>query len=187
MRRPEIDDHPVIYQWRNDPSNKPWFVDEEPISLESHLAWYERMVTDPSERFYVVDALVEPEGLERLAQPLLIGTTGLCYINWRNRTADYTRLLIGRTIYRGHGFGKEIEFLLMDYAFNYLNLHKMGGGLFSYNEAALALHAWLGFKKEGLLREQIFKGGTYRDLVIIGLLADEFRERERSLREELNL
>lgn len=42
------------------------------------------------------------------------------------------------------------------------------------NEASLALMRRLGFTEEGRLREHVFFAGRHHDLVLMGLLADEF-------------
>jgi RimJ/RimL family protein N-acetyltransferase len=124
--------------------------------------------------------------LKPLVSPLLIGTIGFRLIDWRNRTAEYLWLLL-KSEYRNKGFGKEAEFLLMSYAFDHLNLNKIWLYIFPDNIPARKLHAWTGFKDEGLLRQQVFKGGRYIDLLRIGLLAEEFRARELKLGEEVGL
>lgn len=194
LRRPEcISDHELIVAWRNDPASKPFFFEEEPISLESHLVWYEGVKSDPSQRYFVIESLVSPAGdtgvgeHASLEKPLPVGTIGLLHIDPRNRSAEFGRLLVGRPEYRRGGFAREAEFLLMNFAFNYLNLHKMWAEVIAGNEAALGLYREFGFVEEGVLRQQIFKGGRYVDIVRIGLLAEDFRELEPSLREATGL
>lgn len=174
-------EHEVIIDWRNDPANKPWFVEEEPITLHSHLAWWDRVRQDPSQRFYLIEVWYGDGTSSEL-----IGTTSLFDIDWRSRTANYGRLLIHEN-YRGQGYGLEAEFLLLDYAFNHLNLNKIWSEIFAYNEAALKLHEKTGFKIEGVLHQHVYKGGEYVDLVRIGLLAKEFSVYEGALRKELGL
>jgi len=178
LRRPEGRGahHETLVAWRNDPQIKALFVEEEPISLDSHLAWFDRVAKDASQRFYVIEALIKAGTQDtKLDPPILIGTTSLLHIDWRNRTAEYGRFLIGLPEYRGGGYGKEAEYLLMNYAFNHLNLNKVWGDVIVGNDVVLNLHRQTGFKKEGLLRQQIFKNGEYADVLRIGLLAEEFR------------
>lgn len=173
-------EHEMLVAWRNDPANKPFFIEEEPISLDSHLAWWDKVRQDPCQRFYLIEALDDPDG------GVLIGTTSLFDIDWRNGTANYGRLLI-YTPYRGKGYGLEAEYLLLDYAFNHLNLNKIWSEIFEYNDVALDLHQKTGFVIEGMFRQHVFKDGEYVDLVRIGLLAEEFGAIETQLREELRL
>lgn len=194
LRRPECaGDHELIVAWRNDPASKPFFFTEEPISLESHLSWYDAMKTDPSQHYFVIESLVSPAvdaGVGEnasLETPLPIGTIGLLHIDPRNRSAEFGRLLVGRPEYRRGGFAREAEFLLMDFAFNDLNLHKVWAEVIVGNEAALSLYRTFGFVEEGVLRQQIFKDGRYVDIVRVGLLAEDFRDLETSLREAIGL
>jgi len=190
LRRPENrgKDHEVIVAWRNDPWIKSFFFEEEPISLDSHLVWYDKVAQDPSQRYYVVDALIQAGTSDtHLDPPILIGTTSLLHIDWRNRTAEYGRLLIGHPEYRGGGYGKEAEYLLLDYAFNHLNLNKVWGDVIVGNEVVLNLHRKTGCKEEGILKQQIFKQGKYLDLVRVAWLAEEFRALQPELQRSLGL
>ena len=194
LRRPEcISDHELIVAWRNAPGSKPFFFGDEPISLESHLSWYDGTKTGPGQHYFVIESLVSPAGdtgvgeNALLEKPLPIGTIGLLHIDPRNRSAEFGRLLVGRPEYRRGGFAREAEFLVMDFAFNYLNLHKVWAEVIVGNEAALSLYRKFGFVEEGVLRQQIFKDGRYVNIVRIGLLAEDFHELEPSLREATGL
>ena len=178
FRRPESrgTDHETLVRWRNDPSVKRLFFEEEPISLDSHLAWYDKVSQDPTQRFYVIDALVQPDPLASPCDPpLLIGSISLANIDWRNRTAEWGRFLIGHPDYLGGGYGKEAGFLLMDYAFGHLNMNKIWSDVIAGNAIVLSVLRLLGFKEEGVLRQQVFKGGRYIDVVRLGLVARDFR------------
>lgn len=54
--------------------------------------------------------------------------------------------------------------------------HKCEARVFAHNEASLALHRRLGFVEEGCLRDHVFLTGRHHDLVILGMLADEFAQ-----------
>jgi diamine N-acetyltransferase len=190
FRRPELEgpDHSMVVEWRNDPEIKKYFYEEEPLSLDSHLHWYAGVSRDPSQRYYMVDALMAPDRSDTvLDPPVRIGTIGLSHIDWRSRTAEYGRLLVGPVEYRGGGYGREMEYLLLDYAFNHLNLHKIWSEVLAGNEAPLRLHRWTGFTEEVVLREQVFKDGRHQDVVRIGIFAEDFAARRDDMREALGL
>lgn len=190
FRRPELEgaDHQLVVAWRNDPEIKQYFYEEEPLSLDSHLQWYAAVNGDSSQRYYMVDALMTPDRSDRLLdEPVPIGTIGLNHIDWRNRTAEYGRLLVGPVEYRGGGYGREMEYLILDYAFGHLNLHKIWSEILAGNEAPMRLHRWTGFTEEGVQRDQVFKDGRYQDVVRIGILSDEFAARRDDMREALGL
>jgi RimJ/RimL family protein N-acetyltransferase len=78
------------------------------------------------------------------------------------------------------GLGQEATRLLLDYAFNLLNLHNVMLGTFSFNERALRCYQKVGFREFGRRREARLLGGRWYDLVFMDLLAPEFRERYAS-------
>ncbi len=105
----------------------------------------------------------------------LIGTVGLHDIDYINRAADIS-VIIGEKQYLGKGIGKEAVSLLIDHAFTTLNLNKITAGAIEANKASCGLFKSLGFKKEGLLRGQIYLHGDYRNVVKFGLLSKEYKK-----------
>jgi RimJ/RimL family protein N-acetyltransferase len=59
--------------------------------------------------------------------------------------------------------------LLVGFAFSRLNLRKLLCEVVEPNPAALALYERLGFVEEGRLRRQAFRGGSYRDVLLLAL------------------
>ena len=53
------------------------------------------------------------------------------------------------------------------------------------NEAALKAQAAAGFRREGYLRRHAFKEGEFHDVVILGILAEEWAERRGKVLEDL--
>lgn len=103
----------------------------------------------------------------------LIGTVGLHQIDFINRNADIS-IVIGEKKYWKKGFGKEAGALIIDHAFNMLNLHKLTAGMVEENMASYNLFVSLGFEKEGVYKEQVFLHGKYRNIVKLGLPKKEF-------------
>ncbi|MFE4874656.1 GNAT family N-acetyltransferase, partial [Streptomyces sp. NPDC056682] len=55
--------------------------------------------------------------------------------------------------------------------------HKCLAAVLAHNEASLALFRGLGFTEEGRLREHVFFAGRHHDLVMMGMLVNEFDRR----------
>lgn len=102
-----------------------------------------------------------------------IGITSLVNIDWKNRNAECI-IDIGEKEYWGQGFGKESLSLLLQYAFLELNLKRVGLKVYSFNERAINLYTNLGFSKEGEIRENIFRNGSWYNTIIMGLLSEEY-------------
>lgn len=78
---------------------------------------------------------------------------------------------------RSHGYGREAMTLLLDFAFDRINLHKVWLEVFARNTAAIALYEKLGFQRDGVLREDVFRDGEYLDMYLMAILDREWRGR----------
>ncbi|MFM9703006.1 MULTISPECIES: GNAT family N-acetyltransferase [Streptomyces] len=79
--------------------------------------------------------------------------------------------------HRRKGYAAEAVVMLLRFMFAERRYHKCEARIFAHNEASLALHRRLGFVEEGRLRDRVFLAGRHRDLVVMGMLADEFAQR----------
>lgn len=102
-----------------------------------------------------------------------VGACFLDSIDWVNRTSDLG-VYVGDRDMQGKGVGKVACLLLLDYAFNGLNLRRVGLEVVSFNEAAVQLYETLGFVREGAARQRYKINGKAHDVVYFGMLADEF-------------
>lgn len=112
-------------------------------------------------------------GLERHEDRRLIGTCGLFRWNksWRN-------CVIGYEILRechGRGYMREALAEVLDYGFNAMHLHRIQAEMHPDNRASIGLATRLGFRFEGVHREQAFWCGRYHDLQCYSLLECEWR------------
>lgn len=86
-------------------------------------------------------------------------------------------LLIGRSEDRGKGLGREAMFLLQRHLFDDLGVHKLRTLVVADDARAVAYNRAVGFVEEGRLRQHRFLQGAWRDMLAMGLLAEEFRSR----------
>ena len=69
--------------------------------------------------------------------------------------------------------------LLMAWAFEDAGAHRGWLDCKDYNDRALHVYESLGLQREGLLRETLFVDGKYENLVVLGILENEWRERNK--------
>lgn len=105
----------------------------------------------------------------------LIGTVGLMDIDNINRSAELG-IFIGEEEYRSNGYGSEAIKLILDYGFNYLNLHRIYLNLLSANERAHKCYIKCGFKDAGREREAVYLNGKYYDGILMDILKGEFEK-----------
>ena len=106
----------------------------------------------------------------------IIGETGLLRIFPPWRTADLSMIIWERE-YWGKGYGKEIAKLIMDYAFNDVNIHRLSIGVVGFNENSIKFWKSVGFKEEGRQIEGYYKNGKYSDFNMMYILEDEYRKK----------
>ena len=102
-----------------------------------------------------------------------IGVTSLINIDTKNRNAECI-IDIGEKEYWGKGYGTEALKMLLEYAFLELNLHRVSLRVFSFNESAIHIYNKIGFRKEGIMRESIYRNGKWHDIIIMGVLKREY-------------
>jgi len=171
LRAIERDDLQRCYDWMNDEQLTATLAHRYPFSLAREADWIERATRgqDPSELSLAI-CLVQGDRH--------IGSCGLVQVDRDNRTATLG-IFIGERDCRGQGFGEDAVRALCRFAFDEMNLHKIRLDVYATNPGALKTYERVGFRREGLLRQEIFRSGSYVDVIRMGLLAKEFGLRSR--------
>lgn len=166
IRAIEEADLSLIAQWRNNPEVYEYFYEYLPVSVRQQRGWWEKQLSDSSELNFVISNLDDTP----------IGTVSIYHWDRRNRKAEWGRLIIADTKMRSTGIGSEIEALILEYSFEHMNLHKLYCEVLCSNEKVAAMHERFGFVKEGVLREHVFKAGSYADVTVLSMTEDEYKK-----------
>lgn len=102
-----------------------------------------------------------------------IGVMGLHDIDWPNRNAT-TGALIGEKQYWGKGYGTDAKMILLNYAFNTLNLHTVSSSVIAFNKRSLGYSSHCGYKIDGVCRACIFREGRYWDRVMLSVMKKDW-------------
>lgn len=73
-----------------------------------------------------------------------------------------------------NGYCTEAATTMIDFAFSQLEYHKISARHMSINSSSGRVLKKLGMKKEGCLRQDYMRSGERHDIVVYGLLKDEF-------------
>jgi diamine N-acetyltransferase len=165
LRPVERADLVQIREWANDPELRRLTGEVKPMTPAGAEAFLEKVYNDPDRVWFIVashqnDTPIGEAGLLRMFPP------------WR--TTDLT-LIIGEKDARGKGYGTEAIDLLLDYAFGYLNFHRVAVGVVGFNTDALRFYENVGFRREGVQRDGYYYDHKYHDFVMMSILEDEYR------------
>ena len=75
---------------------------------------------------------------------------------------------------RGKGYAGEAIALLLEYAFDTMNLNRVHLRVYADNARAIACYERLGFSLEGTLRQHGYHAGRYVDVLCMGILRGEW-------------
>lgn len=103
----------------------------------------------------------------------VIGRCRLFGVNHIDRNA-MLGVFIGDKRRWNHGLGGEAVSLLLEYAFNLLNLDSVMLGALDFNTRALSCYRRLGFREIGRRRRARMIAGRHYDVVLMDMLAEEF-------------
>jgi diamine N-acetyltransferase len=148
----------LCLQWINDQGLTQYLSMYLPSSKESEGEWFDNMNKSKNDIVLFIETIKN--------RP--IGIIGLHKIDWKDRNAEHG-IFIGEKDCWSKGYGKDAHMILLNYAFNTLNLHKICSSAVAFNERSLRYHLSCGYRIEGKRRKQVYKKGKYHDLVLFGL------------------
>jgi RimJ/RimL family protein N-acetyltransferase len=103
----------------------------------------------------------------------LLGFVRIEGIEWTHGTCSL-KLAIGDQAERGKGYGSDALGLILRFAFRELNLRRVSLDSFEYNQRAIHSYEKAGFIHEGRRREFLFREGRRWDLIFMGILREEW-------------
>jgi RimJ/RimL family protein N-acetyltransferase len=116
--------------------------------------------------------------IRALPEDRLIGFVDLAGFDQTAHSA-WVAIGIGEPEYRGRGLGSEAMLLLVRYAFEQLNLHRINLTVFEYNLPAIRSYEKCGFVHEGRQRGFLNRDERRWDLLYMGLLKDDWLAQQR--------
>lgn len=154
-----------IVKWRNAKSVVENFIYRTPLTEQAHLNWYEtRIKTGEVAQFIIVDEQSKTD----------VGSVYLRDIDKQNRKCEFG-IFIGDENCRGKGIGSAAAKLILDYAFDVLNMNKVFLRVFAFNERAIKSYEKAGFKIEGTFKQDVIIDGVAYDMVFMGVTLEEWK------------
>ncbi|MCA8967592.1 MAG: GNAT family N-acetyltransferase [Kofleriaceae bacterium] len=160
----DVDD---ILGWVNDPEiigNIAAFSGHA-FTREQELTWVRSVRVSRTE---VVFSILAAAGGHYLGQ------CGIHQIHDRSKVGRLACIIANRAE-MGRGYGSAAIRALLDHAFGPLGLHKVWLMVFAHNTRGRGIYGRIGFREEGVLREEYFHEGGWHDMVRMSMLAREWQ------------
>lgn len=171
LRPVEPSDAKLLADCNNDPAVRVSFFTHTPTSV--HLQ--ERR----TEEFYRPGADYIPLVIVAIDEDASVGITAFHRVDLVSHAAVFS-ICISDETHRGKGLGGEVTRLMLQYAFDILNLHRVQLHVWAENAAGIRAYEKAGFIREGCLREAMRHDGVYYDFLVMGVLDREWRALEKA-------
>ncbi len=166
LRAIEKKDLTQLLEWRNDPSLRRYFREYRELSFEQQLVWFDEFTFN--NRNTVMFSIIESE------RDQLLGACGLCYINWKDRNADFSIYIGFQDLYIDSLYADDAAKLVMQFAFEELGLHRLWAEIYSFDEKKGRMFERLGFSLEGQHRDTHWTEGKWCDSLYYSKLLTEY-------------
>lgn len=104
-----------------------------------------------------------------------IGQTAFFRIDWVGRMTVFYIGIADQENW-SKGYGSEATELMVEYAFQTLNLNRVQLHVAVENPGAIKVYQRVGFQIEGTLREAMFHEGHYSDFYVMGILKSDWEK-----------
>lgn len=158
-------DMKLFAKWNNDPEIMKLMAFTKSTTEKYWRKWFEKVVKAPDAIYF---------GIVKKADDKPIGFVHLEQIMWVHKLSRDVGISIGEKGEWSKGYGTEAMQLLIEYAFNVLDLHRLELMTFTYNKRGLRVWEKCGFKKEGVMRKARLVDGKWQDVIFLALLKDEY-------------
>jgi RimJ/RimL family protein N-acetyltransferase len=140
-----------------------------PNSLESLREYVSKRAADRNSFFLAICL----QGEDRHIGNIKVGP-----IDSNHRFADIG-IVVGEKDFWGKGYGSEAIGIVVQYAFEVLNLHKLNAGCYEAQVGSMKAFQKNGFEIEAIRKKHYFCNGSYMDGVLLGLINPKYEDDEK--------
>ncbi len=162
----------LMRSWRNQPAVRENMYTRHEISRQEHLTWWEKTKERADHKYFMYELAGEP-----------IGITAFSSIDIENKNSAWAFYASPSA---PRGSGSKMEYLMLEYAFGTLKLHKLYCEVLAFNSTVIKLHQKFAFKVEGIFRAQHKINDDFVDIYRLGILASEWAQHRPAIFDKLN-
>lgn len=167
--RPVVErDLPLFAEWLSDAEVRRWLAAiDSPPTLDDEYEWWHDKRADPDNVMWAIETL----------DGRLVGNIELRLVMKQER-AEVGVAIQDKTQW-SKGFGTDAVRLVVDYAFEELNLNRVDLTTDEENLRAIRCYEKVGFVREGLLRQHRLVDGHFGNMVVMGVLREDWQPIDR--------
>jgi UDP-4-amino-4,6-dideoxy-N-acetyl-beta-L-altrosamine N-acetyltransferase len=152
----------LVLAWRNFEGIKKWMYTDYIITKKEHNVFLKHLKKNSQTYFFLV----------KDQDDNYLGVISFKRVNFRNRNAYFG--IYSNPDSKVTGLGRLLDNIAKDFAFKILHLHTLKLEVIESNVQVINLHKKMGFEIEGRLKEYVCKNSEWKDVVIMGLVNENY-------------
>lgn len=152
----------LIRKWRNSDEVAAYMYSDDKITSDQQKKWFQKVSKDKTTKNWIIEYNGKALGLASI--------TGIDKI----LNSCYWAFYLGDTSVRGAGIGGKVEYNVLQYVFENLELNKLRCEVFTFNDNVIKMHEKFGFRREAFYREHCYKNGKYHEVVGLAMIKKEW-------------
>lgn len=169
LRAVELSDADFLKNMINNPEIEQNVIGwSAPVNNETQMEWINSIQKNTKNIRYIIEIDNKTVGLAIISN-----------IDFKNSNAS-VEMKLEKTS-RGKGYGTKVYQMLLDYCFFELNLYCITAVTLQENIAQQKVLEKLGFNRDGILRDRVFKKGKYHNLICYSILTIEYNQHFENL------
>ncbi|MES2749435.1 MAG: GNAT family N-acetyltransferase [Patescibacteria group bacterium] len=160
----EIGDAPYIYVWVNDPDIRPFLNRHVVEMLADEEEWIKGLSKEKEHQHVWMICLTDGAR---------VGTIGLHNIDLKNGTAT-SGAMFGTKEHQSKGVGQKAKHVILNHAFNGLNLRQIYSNVLSFNERSIQYNIKCGYRELVRLPNDVKMGDQFYDCVMMMVTRDSW-------------
>lgn len=176
-RKIKENDLKMIMDWRMLPEITRYLNTNPKLTMEGQYSWFHKIKAEEEKSI--------ENGRKGFYWILEVDEIPVGFVSLVNADSSAKKIETGVYIAvkgkRSMRLAIDIQWNLYDYAFGVLNMHKVCEEVFEANSAVNRILDMCGSKREGVLRDHVCKEGQYYNVVVRGILKDEWMKKKKDL------
>ena len=167
------EDIELVREWRNSPEVSQYMFGDDFITKEQQERWFDSINRETKSKYWIIKY-----------EEKKLGVASIVRID-KNLQSCHWGFYLGDSSIRGAGIGTKVEYNVIKYVFDCLNLNKLQCEVFTTNEKVIKMQEKFGFRREAYYREHCIKKNKKIDVVGLALLQSEWRVMESYMKNKI--